>query len=70
MIEQQFYTFAFFLYSGVSAVALVDDTSVPFHKDSIRAIHYSADGKLFVSAGDDKVVKVWSTESWRCICTV
>lgn len=55
---------------GVSAVALVDDTSVPFHKDSIRAIHYSADGKLFVSAGDDKVVKVWSTESWRCICTV
>ncbi|XVF80813.1 hypothetical protein PTKIN_Ptkin15bG0105300 [Pterospermum kingtungense] len=25
---------------------------------------------LFVSAGDDKLVKVWSTQSWRCISTV
>ena len=48
----------------------MDDTSGPFHKDSIRAIRYSADGNLFVSAGDDKVVKIWSTESWCCICTV
>ncbi|KAL4602955.1 uncharacterized protein LOC142613896 [Castanea sativa] len=59
-----------FDFQGVSAVSLVDDTSGPFHKDSIRAIRYSADGNLFVSAGDDKVVKIWSTDSWCCICTV
>ncbi|KAE8009746.1 hypothetical protein FH972_006165 [Carpinus fangiana] len=55
---------------GGSAVSLVDDSCGPSHKDSIRAIRYGAKGKLFVSAGDDKLVKIWSTESWRCICTV
>ncbi|KAK7843915.1 trna (guanine-n(7)-)-methyltransferase non-catalytic subunit wdr4 [Quercus suber] len=59
-----------FDFQGASAVSLVDDTSGPFHRDSIRAIRYSADGNLFVSAGDDKVVKIWFTESWCCICTV
>lgn len=62
--------FMFFSYSGGSAVSLVDDSCGPSHKDSIRAIRYGANGKLFVSAGDDKLVKIWSTESWRCICTV
>lgn len=51
-------------------VALVDDSGGSLHKDSIRAIRYGASGKLFVSAGDDKLVKIWSTESWRCISTV
>ncbi|XP_041018737.1 tRNA (guanine-N(7)-)-methyltransferase non-catalytic subunit wdr4-like [Juglans microcarpa x Juglans regia] len=55
---------------GGSAVSLVDESHGPFHKDSIRAIRYGANGKLFVSAGDDKLVKIWSTESWHCICTV
>jgi WD40 repeat protein len=64
-----FFSF-FFSYSGGSAVSLVDDSCGPSHKDSIRAIRYGAKGKLFVSAGDDKLVKIWSTESWRCICTV
>lgn len=40
------------------------------HKDSIRAISYGANGKLFVSAGDDKLVKIWTTDSWRCIYNV
>lgn len=40
------------------------------HKDSIRAIQYGAEGKLFVSAGDDKLVKIWVTDSWRCISSV
>ncbi|XP_050364966.1 uncharacterized protein LOC126783526 [Argentina anserina] len=53
-----------------SAVSLVDDSSESLHKDSIRAIRYGASGKLFVSAGDDKLVKIWSAESWRCISTV
>ncbi|RDX88696.1 tRNA (guanine-N(7)-)-methyltransferase non-catalytic subunit wdr4 [Mucuna pruriens] len=56
---------------GGSAASLVDDSdAVPFHKDNIRAIRFGAKGKLFVSAGDDKTVKVWSTQSWRCITTV
>ncbi|KAB2041604.1 hypothetical protein ERO13_D02G138850v2 [Gossypium hirsutum] len=36
----------------------------------LRVIKYEANGKLFVSAGNDKLVKVWSAESWRCIATV
>lgn len=55
---------------GGCAVSLVDDSGGSLHKDSIRAIRYGASGKLFVSAGDDKLVKIWSTESWRCISTV
>lgn len=51
-------------------VTLVDESGGASHNDSIRAIKYGANGKLFVSAGDDKLVKVWSTESWRCISTV
>ncbi|PPS07741.1 hypothetical protein GOBAR_AA12901 [Gossypium barbadense] len=52
------------------AVILVDEAGGASHNDSIRGIKYGANGKLFVSAGDDKLVKVWSTESWRCIATV
>ncbi|KAL3517594.1 hypothetical protein ACH5RR_020183 [Cinchona calisaya] len=59
------------------AVTLVDENDVAerkpstnLHKDSIRAIRYGANGKLFVSAGDDKLVKIWATDSWHCISTV
>uniref|UniRef100_A0A2P2K8E7 tRNA guanine-N7--methyltransferase non-catalytic subunit wdr4 n=1 Tax=Rhizophora mucronata TaxID=61149 RepID=A0A2P2K8E7_RHIMU len=55
---------------GRCGVSLADESSGPFHKDSIRAIRYSANGKLFVSAGDDKLVKIWSTEAWHCLCSV
>ncbi|KAM5563708.1 hypothetical protein ABKV19_018361 [Rosa sericea] len=55
---------------GGCAVSLVENSGGSLHKDSIRAIRYGASGKLFVSAGDDKLVKIWSTESWRCISTV
>ncbi|KAM7495994.1 hypothetical protein LguiA_020408 [Lonicera macranthoides] len=51
-------------------LTLVDDSSEPLHKDSIRAICYGAKGKLFVSAGDDKLVKIWSTDSWQCLYNV
>ncbi|KAK7336772.1 hypothetical protein VNO77_17320 [Canavalia gladiata] len=54
-----------------SAASLVDDSGGdPFHKDNIRAIRFGAKGKLFVSAGDDKTLKIWSPQSWRCISTV
>ncbi|KAF3796089.1 tRNA guanine-N7-methyltransferase non-catalytic subunit [Nymphaea thermarum] len=39
------------------------------HSDSIRAICFGANGTLFASGGDDKLVKVWSTDSWHCIQT-
>ncbi|KAI6674769.1 hypothetical protein NL676_002675 [Syzygium grande] len=55
---------------GDCPVSLVDDSAKPFHSDSIRAIRYGASGKLFVSAGDDKLVKIWSTDSWLCISSV
>ncbi|KAJ1433094.1 WD40/YVTN repeat-like-containing domain superfamily [Sesbania bispinosa] len=55
---------------GGCAASLVDDSVSPFHKDSIRAIRFGANGKLFVSAGDDKTLKIWSPQSWHCICTV
>lgn len=59
----------FNLQEGCS-VSLVDDSGVHMHKDSIRAIRYGAEGKLFVSAGDDKLVKIWVTDSWQCISSV
>ncbi|KAL0697247.1 hypothetical protein Bca4012_053369 [Brassica carinata] len=51
-------------------VRLVDESDGPSHKDSIRAIRYSASGKLFASAGDDKLVKIWSALSWHCLNTI
>ncbi|KAK2973733.1 hypothetical protein RJ640_019733 [Escallonia rubra] len=59
----------FNLQEGCS-VSLVDESPEPLHKDSIRAIRFGANGKLFVSAGDDKLVKIWSTDSWRCLYSV
>ncbi|GAV77942.1 WD40 domain-containing protein [Cephalotus follicularis] len=55
---------------GDCVVNLVDDSGGPSHKDCIRAIRYGANGSLFVSAGDDKLVKIWSTHYWHCITTV
>lgn len=40
------------------------------HSDSIRAICFGANGTLFASGGDDKLVKVWSTDPWHCIQTM
>lgn len=52
------------------AISLADDTGGRSHSDAIRAICFSADGALFASAGDDKLVKVWKTDSWSCIRTM
>ncbi|CAJ1904380.1 unnamed protein product [Sphenostylis stenocarpa] len=60
----------FDLAAGDAASLTDDSDAVAFHTDNIRAICFGAKGKLFVSAGDDKTVKVWSTQSWRCITTV
>ncbi|MBA0856196.1 hypothetical protein Goshw_024532 [Gossypium schwendimanii] len=42
-------------------------------RTQLQSLEFSSSllkGKLFVSAGNDKLVKVWSAESWRCIATV
>ncbi|KAL1547223.1 tRNA (guanine-N(7)-)-methyltransferase non-catalytic subunit WDR4-like [Salvia divinorum] len=57
-----------FSFQHGSAAQLLDETGG--HKDSIRAIRYSKSGKLFVSGGDDKLVKVWDTDFWRCVYSV
>ncbi|KAJ1293624.1 hypothetical protein BS78_01G083100 [Paspalum vaginatum] len=51
-------------------VSLSDDSGGRSHSGSIRAICFSVSGALFASTGDDKLVKVWKTDSWRCIRTI
>ncbi|KAJ4954588.1 hypothetical protein NE237_011371 [Protea cynaroides] len=53
-----------------SPVSLLDDSGGPLPADSIRAIRFGAKGRLFASAGDDKLVKIWTRDSWRCLHTV
>ncbi|KAJ4753514.1 tRNA (guanine-N(7)-)-methyltransferase non-catalytic subunit [Rhynchospora pubera] len=55
---------------GDSAVSPLDELGGPHHSASIRAISFSSDGELFASAGDDKIIKIWKTDSWNCIRTV
>ncbi|KAK6940794.1 WD40 repeat [Dillenia turbinata] len=55
---------------GNRSVTLEDDSGGSLHHDLIRAIQFGANGKLFVSAGDDKLVKIWKTDSWHCMNTV
>ncbi|GJM96592.1 hypothetical protein PR202_ga13447 [Eleusine coracana subsp. coracana] len=52
------------------AVSLAEDTGGRSHSDAIRDICFSANGALFASAGDDKLVKVWKTDTWCCIRTI
>ncbi|XP_066386143.1 uncharacterized protein [Miscanthus floridulus] len=60
---------AFDLRAGLP-VSLSDECGGRSHSDAIRAICFSVSGALFASAGDDKLVKVWKTDSWRCIRTI
>ncbi|XP_058086715.1 uncharacterized protein LOC131233894 isoform X2 [Magnolia sinica] len=55
---------------GDCSISLLDDSGGHSHTDPIRAICFAAKGRLFASAGDDKLVKIWNTNSWHCIQTV
>ncbi|XP_074583667.1 uncharacterized protein LOC141839747 [Curcuma longa] len=55
---------------GDCSVSLINDSGGSPHTDSIRTIKFGANGRFFASAGDDKLVKIWVTNPWRCIRTV
>ena len=40
------------------------------HSETIRPICFSVGGALFASTADDKLEKIWKTDSWRCIRTM
>ncbi|CAM6089284.1 unnamed protein product [Calypogeia fissa] len=50
-------------------VTTEDITSPGRHGEAIRAVAFNKEGNLFSSAGDDKLVKLWDTNSWTCIKT-
>ncbi|GMH27953.1 hypothetical protein Nepgr_029796 [Nepenthes gracilis] len=52
------------------SISLADDSRDLLHKDCIRAVRFSGRGQLFVSAGDDKLVKIWDADTWKCLATV
>lgn len=48
------------------AVAIKEITTSSGHQDAIKAIGFNKEGNMFVSAGDDKLVKLWDTKTWSC----
>lgn len=52
------------------AVVLENTTESSGHQGAIKAIRFNKEGDLFVSTGDDKLVKLWNTNSWLCLKTV
>lgn len=40
------------------------------HAGAIRALAFSADGRLLLTAGDDKHTRLWDTASWQCARTL
>ncbi|BBN11292.1 tRNA (guanine-N(7)-)-methyltransferase subunit TRM82 [Marchantia polymorpha subsp. ruderalis] len=50
-------------------VAVEDNTTPGKHGEAIRAVAFNEEGTLFASAGDDKLVKLWITETWSCVKT-
>lgn len=39
------------------------------HKGIIRVGNFDSTGTTFVSGGDDKSVKAWDVENWKCLGT-
>jgi WD40 repeat protein len=35
------------------------------HANDVRCLAFSSDGELLATAGHDRIIKVWDTQSWR-----
>ncbi|KAG6545968.1 hypothetical protein Mapa_012629 [Marchantia paleacea] len=51
-------------------VAVKDNTTPGNHGEAIRAVAFNDEGTFFASAGDDKLVKLWNTDTWSCVKTI
>lgn len=40
------------------------------HTGPVRSVRFSNDGKLLITASDDKLVKIWSLPSRRFLCSL
>jgi WD40 repeat protein len=40
------------------------------HADTVEAIAWSRDGRLAVTVGDEQIVRVWQTDSWRAVTSL
>ena len=40
------------------------------HKEFIRELCYSPDGKYLASGSEDKTIKIWDVQTKKCICTL
>ncbi len=50
--------------------AVVDVESLQQQTGSIRVIVFSTDGKYMLSGGDDKTLRIWTTDDWTLLATV
>ena len=39
------------------------------NKARVQVLAFSPDGAFLATAADDKVMKIWDTESWKCLGT-
>jgi WD40 repeat protein len=40
------------------------------HTERIRAVEFSADGRLLYSAGEGGALRCWRTDTWQCVATI
>mmetsp|Transcript_9228 Transcript_9228/g.19058 ORF Transcript_9228/g.19058 Transcript_9228/m.19058 type:complete len:457 (-) Transcript_9228:163-1533(-) len=48
-------------------VELVEEKEALKHTAALRCLAFAQSGHLMASAGDDKLVKVWDTKTWKCL---